>query len=87
MKELTLFYLEYCPYCRRAREYMDELYAENPEYIKIPIKMVEESVQRELANSHDYYYVPCYYIDGEKISEGAIDKAGVKAVLDKALQA
>ncbi|MDL2325152.1 glutaredoxin [Ruminococcaceae bacterium OttesenSCG-928-A16] len=86
MKELTLFYLENCPYCKRARNYMQELCEENPEYAKIPVKMVEERAEKELADSFDYYYVPCYYIGKDKLAEGSIDKAGVKAVFDKALE-
>ena len=86
MKELTLFYLESCPYCRRARGYMAELCQENPEYAKIPVKMVEEREQKALADSFDYYYVPCYYIGQDKISEGAVEKDDVRAVFDKALE-
>ena len=86
MKDLTMFYLESCPYCRRARQYMDELCRENPEYANIPLTMVEERQQKELADSYDYYYVPCYYAGKEKLAEGALDKAGVKAVFDAALE-
>ncbi len=85
MKELTMFYLETCPYCNRARQYMKELCDENAEYASIPVKMVEERQQKALADSYDYYYVPCYYIGGDKIAEGGIDKEGVRAVFDKAL--
>ncbi len=87
MKELTMFYLESCPYCRRARGFMAELREESPEYAKIPVKMVEEREQKALADSFDYYYVPCYYIDDVKISEGSVDKDGVRAVFEKALEA
>lgn len=87
MKELTLFYLEHCPYCKKARGYMDELRGENPAYAGIPVKMVEESQEKAVADQHDYYYVPTFYLGGEKISEGAIDKEGVRAVFDKALNA
>lgn len=86
MKELTLFYLESCPYCIRARNYMQELCDENPAYAQIPVKLVEERKERALANSFDYYYVPCYYAGGVKIAEGAIDKQGVKAVFDSMLE-
>lgn len=86
MKDITLFYLETCPYCIRARAYMQELMAENPAYRNIPLKMVEERKEKALANSYDYYYVPCYYVDGKKVAEGGIDKAGVKKVLDSALE-
>lgn len=85
MKELTMFYLKSCPYCKRAFAYMDELKAENPAYADIPLKLIEEHEEAELANRYDYYYVPTYYMAGEKVHEGAIDKDGVKAVLDAAL--
>lgn len=86
MKVITLFYLEGCPYCHRAFQYMQELCEENPAYAKIPVKRVEENEQRALANSYDYYYVPCYYIGTEKLAEGAIDKKGVEAVFKQAMQ-
>lgn len=85
MKELTMFYLKTCPHCKRAFGYMDELKAENPDYAKIPLKLIEEREEAALADSYDYYYVPTYYIDGAKVHEGTIDKDGVKAVLDAAL--
>lgn len=86
MSDLTLFYLESCPYCKRARGYMQELCDENPSYADIPVQMVEETQQRELAGSYDYFYVPCFYIDKEKVSEGAVDKEGVRAVFDRYLE-
>lgn len=85
MKEVTLFYLESCPHCKRARGYMQELCEENADYAKIPVKMVEERQEKALADSFDYYYVPCYYIGESKLAEGVIDKDGVKKVLDEAL--
>ena len=87
MRELTMFYLESCPYCKRARSYMEELRADNQSYARIPIKIIEERQEKALADSFDYYYVPCYYIGDRKIAEGAMDRAGVKAVLDEALNA
>lgn len=84
MKEITMFYLESCPYCKRARGYMDELKKDDQKYAQIPINMVEERQQKELADSYDYFYVPCYYIDGKKVSEGAVDKDDVQQVFDTA---
>jgi glutaredoxin len=86
MKDLLMFYLETCPYCKRARDYMQELRGEDPKYKDIDVKMVEERQQKELADSYDYFYVPCYYVGGEKMAEGAIDKEGVKKVFDEALE-
>lgn len=85
MKKLTLFYLESCPYCKRARGYMDELKKEEPKYKDIDVKMVEERQEKEYADSFDYFYVPCYYIGKEKIAEGSIDKEGVRNVFDACL--
>lgn len=86
MKKLMLFYLENCPYCIRALQYMDELKKETPAYNDIPLTMVEERQQRQLANSYDYYYVPCYYIEGEKVSEGSVTKENVKDIFDACLE-
>lgn len=85
MKEITLFYLETCPHCVKARKYMQELCEENPSFAKIPVKMIEETKEKELADSYDYYYVPCFYIGKEKIAEGTISREGVKEVFNKAL--
>ena len=87
MKKLTLFYLEICPYCTLCRRYMRELQNENPAYAALSIELVEESVETARADSRDYYYVPCFYLEDEKLAEGSIDKAGVRAVFDMALQA
>jgi glutaredoxin len=85
MKELTYFRLESCPYCRRAENYLDELMKENPEYKNIPIKPIDEDKQPEIANSFDYWYVPCFYAGSKKLHEGAATKEKIKAVLDAAL--
>lgn len=85
MKEVKLFYLEGCPHCRRARGWMDELFAENPAYRDVPLTMIEESRERALADSYDYYYVPTFYVGGEKAHEGIASKEIVKAVFDAAL--
>lgn len=88
MKELTLFMLPNCPHCKLALKLQDELMAENPEYRdSIKINMINEAKESELANSYDYYYVPCYFYGKEKLSEGHVEKEDVenvfKAVLAK----
>jgi glutaredoxin len=85
MQELTLFYLETCPFCQRVRGYMRELCDENPDYAKIPVKLVEERQESELADRYDYYYVPCFYLGREKIAEGAIEKEGVRRLFNLCL--
>ena len=37
MKEIELFYLKTCPYCRNAKRAIDELIEENPAYADIQI--------------------------------------------------
>ena len=86
MKELTYFYLKSCPYCILASQYLAELQKENPAYAAIPIKMIEERENKALADSFDYFYVPCFYIDGKKVAEGSLDKRGVRQILDMALE-
>ena len=65
MRVLTMFYLDDCGYCAKARRALEELYAENPEYREIPIHMIEESMEPELADQYDYYAVPSFF-DGKK---------------------
>ena len=85
MKRLTLFYLEYCPFCKKARAAIDELKKQD-RYKDIEIEMIEESKQPEVADKYDYYYVPTFYIDGRKVHEGGIFPDEVKAVLEQALE-
>ncbi len=86
MKEITLFMLPNCPHCKLAFKLQDELRAERPEFSELNIKMIDESIEKELAGTFDYYYVPCYYIDGEKVHEGHAEKEDVEAVFAKALE-
>lgn len=87
MSKLDLFILESCPYCIRARRYLDELIAEDPRYQAIEIHLIDERKERALANSYDYYLVPTFYLGQTKLFEGIMTKADVKAVLDQALSA
>lgn len=85
MKKLMIFYQERCPFCKRAFNYIEELKKENSEYRKIPLELIEETLQPDYADTFDYYYVPTFYIDGEKVHEGGIKKEEVKEILDRAL--
>lgn len=83
-KELIFFYLQSCPYCLAADQYLAELWQEDPSYQKIPIRKIEETEQPEIADRYDYYYVPCFWLDGVKLHEGACTKEDVRRVLDAA---
>ncbi len=85
MKHITLFYLENCPFCKKAMAAIDELKKQD-RYKDIEIEMIEESKQPEVADKYDYYYVPTFYIDGRKVHEGGIFPDEVKAVLEQALE-
>lgn len=91
MKELTMFYLDDCGYCAKARQALDELFAENPAYAAIPLTRIEESHEPALADTYDYYAVPSFFIGKEKLFEAHIGmryediKAAVRTCLDAAL--
>lgn len=81
MKEITYFYLAGCPHCKRADQLIADLIRENPEFAQISIKKIEESENPTLADSYDYYYVPCLWIGDEKLHEGAATKEQIHRVL------
>ena len=85
MQELTLFYLPDCPHCKRALRLLDELAAENPAYQAVRITRVDERAQKALADTYDYWYVPCFFAGRKKLFEGHMEKADVRAVLDAAV--
>ena len=87
MKEVLLFVLEKCPYCIQAMQWQEELMQEHPEWREIPIRIVDERKEAGLAGSYDYYYVPCYFVDGVKIHEGAAQREQVEQVLRSAFMA
>jgi len=84
MKTIKLFYLKDCPFCKKAFSYIDELKKQDA-YKDIVFELTEESEQPEIADQYDYYYVPTFYIDGEKIHEGGIFPNEVEEILKKAL--
>ena len=91
MKEIELFYLSSCPYCRNAKKAIDELAGENPAYADIRIDWIEESEHPEIADVRDYYSVPTIFWQGEKLYEAhfthsyADIKANIRAAFDKVL--
>ena len=84
MKTIKLFYLKDCPFCKKAFSYIDELKKQDV-YKDIMFELIEESEKPELADQFDYYYVPTFYIDDEKIHEGGIFPNEVEDILKKAL--
>jgi thioredoxin 1 len=85
LKQITFFHLPYCPYCLDARRIMADLYREYPEFKNIPVQEIDESRERALAESYDYYLVPAYYIGEEKLHEGIPTKKSLLKVFQFAL--
>lgn len=77
---LKIFYLKNCPYCKKAQNYLD---IHRPDFPNIMIQMIEESEQAELANQYDYYYVPSYFYNEEKLHEGAITEEELLNILKR----
>jgi thiol-disulfide isomerase/thioredoxin len=75
----------WCPYCRKALSWMDELISENPGYSKIKIIIIDEEKDPAAASKYDYYYVPTFYVDDEKIFEGVPSREIVRNVFENAL--
>ena len=91
MKDIELFYLASCPYCRNAKRAIGELTEENPAYRDIRIDWIEESEQPEIADARDYYSVPTIFYRGEKLYEAHFThsydtiKQNIRAAFDKVL--
>jgi len=85
MKKVELFYLTYCPHCRKAFRLLEELRAKNPKYKDVVITEINEADNKAYSDSLDYYYVPTFYVDGVKVHEGVIEESDVIRVLDSAL--
>ncbi len=84
MSEITLFVLPGCPHCRLALDVQEQLLQEHPQWREIPLRVVDEDREADYAAQFDYYYVPCYYVDGVKVHEGHAEKEDVAAVFQAA---
>ena len=77
--------MESCPYCQSARKWMREILSSDAKYTEIPLIIIDEVEEPEVAAKFDYYYVPTYYIGDIKVHEGAATFEIVKKVFDDAL--
>ena len=85
MKKILFFQLRFCGHCRKAKAYLDSLLAENPAFKDIEIEHVDEGVERERAKAYDYFYVPTFYIEDEKVHEGPVNRKQLEGILQMAL--
>ena len=65
----------------------DWIATEYPEYADIPVEFIDEDEHPEIADQYDYYYVPTYYVAGEKLHEGVATKEKIHRVFERALRA
>jgi thioredoxin 1 len=86
MNPILMFITSWCPYCKRAIQWVDELKRENPKYQGIEIQIIDEELHPDISKKYDYYYVPTYYVDGVKFYEGATTKNILQDAFDKACE-
>lgn len=77
---------DWCPHCKRAFNWMEELVKENPGYLDLQVEIIDEEKEPEKAKRFDYYYVPTYYVGDVKVHEGVPTKEIVKSVFEKAAE-
>ena len=82
---IVYFYLNGCPYCKMADNFIAELIDENPDFASIKITKVEERQQADFAKEYHYQYVPCLWLGNKKLHEGVPTKDKIKACLMEAL--
>ena len=80
MKQIQLFIQRGCPHCARALRLQEELLEEHPQWRDIPLELVDEQAQAAYADTFDYWYVPCYFVDGQKLHEGHAEREDVEKV-------
>ena len=85
MKKVLLFHFESCPFCRFARRWVREAMEEEPALQAVEIELIDEQLCPGIARQYDYWYVPTFYVDGEKMHEGVCTKQKVVEILRKAL--
>ncbi len=86
MKKIKMFIMETCPHCANARKFMDKLFEERPEYRELEIEIIDETKHPDIANQYDYYYVPTYYLEGEKFHEGVPSRKMVEELFEAAYE-
>ncbi|MBO4392680.1 MAG: thioredoxin family protein [Clostridia bacterium] len=79
MGEILYFYLSSCPHCSKADRIIRSVVERYPEFKQVKIRKIEESLKPDIADKYDYYYVPCFFVNGKKIFEGP---ASVEKVYD-----
>jgi len=85
MKHIKIFYLASCRFCKQAFSFIEQL-KEQEQYKNIEIDLIEESEEPDLADQYDYYFVPAFYFEDKKLSEGAVTFEEVEEIFQKVLK-
>lgn len=85
MKHVKMMVLENCSYCQQAFAYIDELKHEELRYRTIEIEVIDEEKEEEKTRGYDYWYVPTFFVNNQKIHEGVPTKESIQAVLEEAI--
>lgn len=85
-KDVVMFVLEDCPYCKKAYKMMDEIKSKKAEYGDVKVEIVEETKHPDRAAKYDYYYVPTFFVDGKKIHEGIPSEEAIERVYQAAIK-
>lgn len=80
MKPIMMFTTSWCPHCKRALQWMEELKQENPAYRDLDITIIDEEVHPATAKQYNYYYVPTYFVENSKVHEGVPSKEIIQKV-------
>lgn len=85
MKKIRMFVAVWCPHCTNAKGWLSELLDENSSYRNLPIELIDIDKDKDKLVGVNFYYVPTFYLDEEKVFEGVPSKESVRKVLDAAL--
>ena len=85
MKHVKMFVLQNCPYCQEALRYIQELKLENFLYQNIEIEVIDEQKEEEKTIGYDYWYVPTFFVNNQKVHEGICTKEMIQAVFEEAI--
>lgn len=87
MKTLYMMVTSWCPHCKNAKAWIEELQKEKAEYQKIDLQIVDEETDpRAESLAFDYYYVPTFFLGKEKLHEGVTKRELVEDALQQALK-
>lgn len=86
MKPIKMMVLEGCPHCKKAFSLIEELKQEHLEYRNVEIEVIDEQKEEEKTRGYDYWYVPTFFVENDKLHEGVPSKEKLQVVLEAALK-